>query len=90
MSPRCLVLLSIERDFSVLLVKVAEIISRDTEETSLTPRAKTTVMALHPDPSVKPFSVVDEPRVPVLFVAAADMNGTESKRRLKEERILRT
>ena len=54
----------------------------------LTPRAKMTVIALQPIPSVKPFSVVDEPSVPVLFVAAADINGTESKRRLKEDLIL--
>jgi hypothetical protein len=55
-----------------------------------TPRAKTTVIALQPVPSVKPFSVVEEPRVPVLFVAAAEMSGTESRRRLKEERILKS
>ena len=57
----------------------------------LTPRAKTTVMALQPVPSVKPFSVVDDPSVPasVLLVAAADMKGTESKRRLSEDRILK-
>jgi len=44
-------------------------------------------MALQPVPSVKPFSVVDEPKVSVLFVAAAEMNGTESNRRFNEERI---
>ncbi len=62
----------------------------DKKRHGLTPRAKTTVMALQPVPSVKPFSVVDEPRVLVLFVAAADMNGTESKKRLNEERILKS
>ena len=57
------------------------------DEVELTSRVKTTVMALQPIPSAKPFSVVEEPRVPVLFVAAAGMKGT-NRRRLSEERIL--
>lgn len=57
------------------------------KEDDLTPRAKTTVIALQPVPSVRPFSVVEDPKVPVLFVGAADMNGKDSKKRLKEERI---
>jgi hypothetical protein len=47
-----------------------------------------TVIALQPVPPVNPFSVVEEPRVPVLFVAAADMNGAESRRNMSDERIL--
>jgi hypothetical protein len=57
-------------------------------EDKFTPRAKTTVIALQPVPSVNPFSVVEVPKVPVLFVAATEMNGTWSRRRLNEERIL--
>jgi hypothetical protein len=54
----------------------------------LTPRAKTTVIAVQFVPSVKPFSVSEEPSVDVLVVDWANMNGRESRRSLSERCIL--
>lgn len=53
----------------------------------LTPRAKTTVIALQPVPTVKPFSVVEVPNVPVLFVAAAETKGPKMRTK-SDKRIL--
>jgi len=55
-------------------------------------RAKITVIALQPVPSVRPFSVVEVPSALVELVAAADwaeMRGAERRRKESRESILK-